>query len=536
MFDAPEAPSTRPPDDTTRRICAAVHYDQRAAQKVLDLVGTRDHSYVAGHDGVDVKLVVSHAAAAMQNWRRHNLFVLAAGLSPGLLFAIIARSFWVLVLWVLAVVIGAAASSFVLRRAQGLLTKDRGPAGWLLLAGIAIVGWWAIGAVLAIGVVSWPILIAAALPAFGVDLFQRVTMQNVGLRQFRRDSGWKSPPEIPARFQNLVADLRDPTSGNATVYGGYRPFVGSGIHRRSWADALRLRQKNESAMTNGTPGTATPAPLVEQTLLEELKVQLTGVGLSNCEIRRWHFVQGLGVKAIPDMFPEGGKRPVGAVNGLMVTNRELSDEVVRPYLWITSQRWGGDIVLNTFIRVEPNNETLFVELAHLFTTPIVDRYDRCDWTTNHKGMWGVLGRESFRGILALPGNLIWEITRTRRWRSSEDESYADSIVETNYGAFATVRELFAGRHFRHYFQEMDEIEYRRTIDTWFPKALKEVVEKHGYEIVDFDQKVMSVFNSYDLKGSQFNSKNMAVGDNARFTETTGAESGALAEATAGSGD
>jgi hypothetical protein len=471
--------------NTTRRISAAMYYDQAQAHAVLDLVGERSHGFIVNHDGVNNTVVASHAAAAFSRWNRHNATVVGVATAAMALLlltldepALALFALPLIFFYVLGIRIAIGMVRLTTRLLYGRDQRRLGLVGLIVAAGAAFV-------IFRLGI---PLIVPLAA-AFVTEAVLRSRTYLQIIPRFRPGVWEEKRAEVSyVPLQQLVDQVeKTAATGNATVYSGYTPFVGSGYRlggENGLAFALEL-------MADDRPGAVTPQGIPEEVVLTDaLRSYVASLELPETDIRRWHFVEGTTAPDVPGMIPEGSTRPIGAVDGRLVSSGEMSDEIIRPYLWISGRRWAGDIVINTYVRLNPRATTLFVEITHHVALPLEPQYDRCDlpFDNGSWSLWKSVLKESAVGLLAMPSSLWWSATRSWRWNraSRELQQVASMGLRPDYGAESSVRELFQAADFDHYFQAIDTLEQRQVLDTHLLRALDESLKRFGYRLRNLD--------------------------------------------------
>lgn len=504
-------PSPDPADHATRQISAAFFYDQDLSHRLLDELGDNPHAYIAGHDGLNGATITGHAARSLGMWRRHNLVVLVVALLPTVWAVQATDSLWTLVPGLLLL----AANLWLLGRLSSLLGRRRSITVWALIGFTLLVVMSRLsGALPAIRpfqeLSDLPtfLLFFPTLPAIVADLGQRIWTQARTMRRFRPGAWDPTPPPVSdstisaAMAALSQTDPAGPSSldgqagpgPNATVYSGFVPFVGAGFERGRWNRTLELRPRNPAGEA-GSPGPAS-SPIDERELYATVLQHLRSLGLPQTLIRRWHFVEGTRASQVPGLVRAPLTRPAGWIDPRLVVEGAVSDELIRPYLWISSNRWSGDLILNSFVRVSPQGWVLFVEVAHHVVAPLPGRYDRCDrdLDLHLASTWRTLIGEATQGTTDLVGNLAWDLTRGLRWRRAHRQANRrhNEGLAIDYGASASIRDLFAGPGDDQYFQARDADRFAQTIDLQVLHALQRAVSARGVGIARFEWVVESL--------------------------------------------
>src|SRR5207253_697991 len=135
-------------------------------------------------------------------------------------------------------------------------------------------------------------------------------------------------------------------------YGGFSPFVGSGIPVGGWSFALDLATSAESG---AQPGVADfPLDDLYQCVESDL------AELPNVRVERRLFVDGRDVRDDPRFLPDRASRPRTEAPAEMATAiREEPETSVRYFSCVRVVEWDGDLVLTAFLRFTRLPRTLY---------------------------------------------------------------------------------------------------------------------------------------------------------------------------------
>lgn len=491
---------------TTRRICASFYYSPNSFRDVLDLLLTDQHRFIVQNEDVDTQLVLAHAEAGARYTVRRHMVILAAGYA------------------------GIAATSLLLSSIEFFVAASLLSIPALLLLRLCfsyLLGAFSDGVnfgrllVIAVfGVLVVPILLvlSVSLVFLILPLFLALLTSYIQVWQIHRtklggfsESQWSPEPppvevgEVAAAIDRLRSETLD---GNATVYSGFDPFVGAGENIGRWEQAIKLERDDASE------GKSPAEQLDGQQLVSRMYPSLKAFGGERLTARRWYFVPGERATYIPGMVVDPHSRPIGRVEVSTPGQEKISEETARWYLWLTSVRWDGELVLNSFFRVKILDTVAFVEIVHFVVGPLLPSFVRADldYSSPDFSTYREFAAMAAVRVWNLPSDLIWWLTRGRRWRigrRSLDQTRRLGI-SPDYGARHSVREFFSGRYYEYYFQKMDAIEHSKSIDLQAFLALDEALGEFGYQIAMRDQVVQNLTSI--AVGGDFNvSGNSTVG-------------------------
>lgn len=525
------------PDDTTRRLSASFHYDQSRAQQLLDLVLGERHRFLVRYEDIDTTVVTRYAASAARMWRQYLIaaasafaVIVAISLAIGydsrfdsapsyVASAIVNLLLLGIVLWFVKVLIG---------------TASRLNRNWVDIRGNAplVIGW-IVGLLLVLtapfdlGTIRSGAILGVA-GVFGIYLHQAYASHRLLVNSFQADN-WSrdAAPAIDREFADGVDEIAMTTTDvNSTIYSGFTPFVGAGREQYSETLALQVEPAADVDAVNGQPrvrrADLRPRPPQDQ-VLNDLIEGMASLDVLDLEARRWHVAHGLHAATVSstDIGPMG--RPTGSVNGRAIAEGAISDEFARTYLWLSSSLWGGELVLNSFVRIASGPEDLFLELSHHALLPIDKWSARCEDAVPLDGLdlFFQATRDALRNTLLLPSSAGWFALHRYRWRRTRRrvQRLADKQIAIDRGAEVSIRELFTTNAYDHYFQLMDNRRYRLTINESLLHKIDGSLRRHGWAIANLDQ-VMNVLNNYGTIDGNINQGRGNVMEGARKPQGT----------------
>lgn len=350
------------------------------------------------------------------------------------------------------------------------------------------------------------------------------------LTDFQRRS-WR-PDQAPPVEAGMADQVRSAapatTEPNSTVYSrSFLPFVGAGIVQALAEPTLSLAPAREvdRQQLKPQPSTMEPGPQPSaDALFKDLLEECRSLGLPDLSVRRWHFAHGVHAEFANVGYANDG-RPTGIVDIEAVRDGQISDEFVRPYVWLSSSRWGGELVMNSFIRVRPAKKGLFVELSHHVLLPVNDRahrVDRANYTVGPE-LWLQHAADAIRNALDLPGNLWWLLSHRLRWawRRYQVANRTARNAPVDRGAPFSIRDIFSGDEYQHYFQAMDSEMYQRVVNEALIEILDQSLRKSGWAIVGLQNVVQNLHQTNNTINNSgvFNAQNLAQGQGNTATST-----------------
>ena len=452
-----------PQSETTRYLCTAPHLDDRYARRVVDEVVVDPHRAVVPSLGIDMGIVLRHCFAAR---RRQNV-------RDGLIAMILIAALPVILDY---------------RNAPGLRVV-------LILVA------------------------AAGLVAFTDRWISRYRIT----RQLTRERfGLDEGPPVTAAESAQVAEALAAQQGDISVYGTYRPFVGSGFSRGGWSFAINLARGKESP---GSQVRLEPLPFEVEEFYREVERDITASGLDGLTVENRLLVDGQNIRDDPRFLPEREGRPVTQIGPdelLELTRRP--EPLNRPYQCIRLQTWDGDLVLSVFVNFTKRGTVLLAEVQHYLLAPLQPEYRQADrlasWSlgqrlrTELRYAPGAVTRTMIRA----PFRMTRLIVRTGLgWRTERAAlRHIRSDPEYNFGAMTSVRELAQARHYRRYFQQVDRDLNTKFIDRQVLDTIMDFLDSHNIDTSQFqEQRSMILNNGLLVSGGEFKAGSVAVGEQAR---------------------
>jgi hypothetical protein len=453
----------QPPSETTRYLCTAPHLDDRYARRVVDEVVMDPHRAVVPSLGIDMGIVLRHCFAAR---RRQNV-------RDGLIAVIL---------------IAALPVVLDYRRLPGLRVV-------LIL------------------------LIVAGLVAFTDRWVSRYRVtRELTKDTFGRDDG----PPVTAAESAQVAQAVAAQEGDISVYGTYRPFVGSGFSRGGWSFAINLARGKE---TPAGQVRLEPLSFEIEEFYREVARDLMGAGLAGLTVENRLLVDGQNIRDDRRFLPDRQGRPVTEISTDMLFRLTREPEPVnRPYQCIRLQSWDGDLVLSVFVNFTKRGTVLLAEVQHYLLAPLQPEYRQADrlasWSLGQRlraelrsapaAVTATMIRAPFRiSRQVLRSGLGWRAERAAIRQIRTDPEY-------NFGAMTSVRELAQARHYRRYFQQVDRDLNTKFIDRQVLDTIVDFLDAHNVDVSQFqEQRSMILNNGLLVSGGEFKAGSVAVGEQAR---------------------
>jgi hypothetical protein len=317
-----------------------------------------------------------------------------------------------------------------------------------------------------------------------------------------------------------AADRAGHLEGRAdvVVHREFSPFVGAGVVVTSHAVPFSLVADEDGAGT---------VPVDVVGLHEQISAALAAIKgasslgpsgrLNDLEMREQVLVPSEqlvthgGAFPQPVILPTLDRPPATSVDISLA--RGLADEPVewaRYYRCYQVETWDRDLTASCYVHIGTDQKLLYLERVHCVVPPLAAHFRRVDEPPNPVEPLG----NALVALFLLPASTLRRLRTAlggyRRLRQRPGE-----VVPDRYGAARSLRELASTTEFRTYFQSADAARYRGIVDAILIRAVGRYLEEHGYSVVEFQETVAPVFQSFH--GSTFN--NSSFGPNARTYNT-----------------
>ncbi|MGV9449599.1 hypothetical protein [Streptomyces sp. NPDC003635] len=549
---APSAPRTpggvvgsAAPADTTRHLCAAAYTDPEFSRRVVEDVLRDELGAVAPSPGVDLVPVVRHSLAARRLHRDRDqrlaaLNVLIALFGP---------------LWLIyghfAFKALAAAS-----RAPGRAVRGREPvdsaaavrrlvatlvalllAGFLLglfLSALPLPGWlsWLCGAY-AMGIPPLLAVIGGGTWGFWIMARGELDVDRRLRENLRRETfdPAAAPKPGEAWAKAGVRAVAEAQSGNVTVYSGFSPFVGQGVHNSQWALSLPLLPAQP-----GGPLTAFDTWAVVERLRIRLREAATrppldgGPSLATLEVEDRVFVSGTRIAGDARLLPAFLKAPATRLSDPVVREIALDPQgTPRHCLAAHLPLWGGAVVPSQLLHIAVVGRTLHLHCDRHVLTPLRPDLRRVDLlpsrlTPAHRaGLLLSALRDSGTALFGAPravlGDALREWRAPRRRRREQAAAQTDPAFDR--GARMSIREHAMSAEYLDHFQRVDAERAFAALDRHALAAVRDFLDEHGVDTTDFRTQTQTILNHGVLQtGGVSVVGNQAVGQGAQATART----------------
>jgi hypothetical protein len=481
----------------TRLLSAGAYLEKWYRAKVIDELVNNQFRVVAPSSGYDAVTVLAHALAA-RSLRRKQIACVIAGIVIDL------------------ILLKAAVFGLV---------------GFFLLA-------------------LWLLWAAAFLRR--VATVQALTTWLHKARAVPPDDALDDYPANPALTPRLVEKIAREQAGatERIFYGGFRPFVGSGVRLSNWSTAELLVGEKPNPLAEYVNRNV---PYEEQARAPELvpftadeitayvaeRLQLDlcddppyGEQIQNLSVERRRYSRAGRVpikrrRLRPPLLLRQGSTEAQAFR--LVEDQEQYD-AAREYLCVRIGAWDQELVVSIYVSFDLRGNTLYSEFFPYVLGPVIESFHLVDRLPESLTP-GLLMRMAWDVPAGLPRAVLLAVRgwtkRARNWvlrrrqNSVEtvqiaDESefrlgrYAVELVDR--GALTSVRELAASKGYHHFFQQTDTGKYIKIVERRLLQIIGDFLALHHVDLGEHTARGATI-----LDASTNNYENFTVNNHGNFS-------------------
>ena len=356
--------------------------------------------------------------------------------------------------------------------------------------------------------------------SFALCLWQKLRVRYVVSKNFRR--GKFNPDVFAGEERRDLSFLRDYQNGNAVIYSGFSPFVGSGLDLNGWSFALDVSKGSEDVDGHRRG----PKPFEIAELYEYVNNSIRQLHLDErVAIEDKIYVNGQDIRDDRRFLDAPLSRPTVNVDPRVIKSAmEESSQQLRHYRCIRVTDWSGELVLSIFLRFYKLGHNLFVETNNFLLTPLHEEFrsvDSMPLQLSLKQLFGYLVYSLFIAnflLVVSPLVILGRLQRNlERWRERRAER--KSILENSifdYGARVSIRQWTSSGFYRRYFQKLDKEMYFKILEKNILDSILTFLEERDVDISDLKQRQTTILNNgVMMSGGSIKTESLAVGERAK---------------------
>jgi hypothetical protein len=285
-----------------------------------------------------------------------------------------------------------------------------------------------------------------------------------------------------------------------TVFGSFKPFIGSGIEVRTWSFAQRLVRPQALAADPTADAEFAEPPFRISELVAHLRALIKRLEsdenpetrLPSLDVDDLVYIDGTYVAEYRALL---SRRPTdGEIEALMTDPAQAA----RHQLACRVASWGGEVFTSVFVHASLQGKTLYLEFSTYALTPTKRDYHRVD-EIGGTGQLAVL-RAMAVGTRNAPA-VLTDLVRLRhvaRWLVSIATAQRDRTLQArrgiNVGAVSSVRESATRDVDGSYFQFRDVLKHSKIIERRLLAAVGEFLASRQVDVSEFQQRAMAILN------------------------------------------
>jgi hypothetical protein len=325
--------------------------------------------------------------------------------------------------------------------------------------------------------------------------------------------------EMRSSDQAKLKEIATMQNGNVIVYGGFSPFVGSGVNVGAWSFTTKVNKGKEE---NGK--ILTPMPVQPEDMHQALTQAIFDLGLEGVSVEDRLYVNGQEIRDDPTFMLHPLGRPTVRVDA--ATMRSFiahSTSAVRHYKCIQAISWKAELVLSIFVRFTKIKNNLFVEANYYLLPPLQESFYEVDSllaapTLNQ--VWQLLVLSAFKTPFMFPYSTLTTLSNIlspfSEWRAEVEARKA--IKENpafNYGAITTIRESATSNNYRLYFQKLDKEMNLKIIERQILDCIVQFLDGKNVDTSDLKESKDTILNhGVIIYGGNVQAESIAVGKQA----------------------
>lgn len=307
---------------------------------------------------------------------------------------------------------------------------------------------------------------------------------------------------------------------NLVVYGGFIPFIGSGMELNGWSFTVDM----STPLNPNEP----IVPVSSAELYSETFTTLQKLGIQDLQLGDRIFVDGRDSVHVPIVQPDGiFSKPR---NNLDTAELDLfvgqNHSRIRHYKLARAYLWSGQLVLSNYFRYVMRSGILYTEVKMHLVLPLHEYYTE---TINPDHFFTLrdLAKDLIGSVLKSPISWIPSVIHVYKTLIQGFRELFSSPLRKNikdikravrycYGWPTSFRELMSTPNYERYFQKMDKDFHVKMITEALLESLRDSLEKRNIATDFLKEASTTIFNEgIIVSGGKVSAESIAAGRGAK---------------------
>lgn len=330
--------------------------------------------------------------------------------------------------------------------------------------------------------------------------------------------------QLSPQQERKLQEISESQDANVIIYGGFSPFVGSGINIDGWSFAVDINKgKEEMGVTN------TPLDFQVSELYDYISDSIKNLEIGGLSIEDNLYINGQEIRDEKYFLSTPLMRPNTRIkDDYMNLFIEQPTHSIRHYRCVRITDWKAELILSIFFRFSKIGKFLFIEANYYLLTPLRSYYRQYDAIKSQPSNEDIrkLALESAFTTFALSIfatifipiyilNKLWQI-----WQKYTSKKNVKREIRANhtfnYGSINSLRERVSQEEYQRFFQKLDQEMYLKIIERKIVDGLSNFLDSKNINTSDFKQARETILNhGIMVSGGSIQAENLAVGKGAK---------------------
>ncbi|WP_344077137.1 hypothetical protein [Luedemannella helvata] len=319
-------------------------------------------------------------------------------------------------------------------------------------------------------------------------------------------------PPLPARDEDRLDALN---ASNVVIFEGGNTFVALGRRLR---DGWQMSLDATKPATDSNGNKRTVLPFTPADLHKAVTLAVRTAGVPGVEAHNRLFVASHSADAVPGLLPNQFGRPAATVPSNAVRlGIEKPRPDIRTYLCVEKTSWGGELVVNLYLRAAMVSGDLFIECHAFVLLPLRAELTTIDHMPTGAAEMIFRSARDALGATSAPRRMWHEVKWERRAarRRRKDLAEAHRAIRkhrpVSRGAGLSIRAAAANDERVFLFAYTDESMHLNALQRRVLNAIEDFLDQHGVDTADFHQKQTNIVNNHTYEIGAVNAQHAQVG-------------------------